>query len=92
MVFFTNPLKADSDDSLYPKPFMNSVIYGTAVGFILGFVLYHGEMATYRLTSYGLYGGIALGLYISHHDNTSPPEPTSKLFEKRPQLNFTFHY
>jgi hypothetical protein len=95
IVTISSPLRAVSDDSLYPKPFLNSVFYGTAVGFILGFVLYHGEMATFRITSYGLYGGIILGLYVVHNDNnlnSQPPEPTSQLFENRPQLNFTFHY
>ena len=87
--------KADSD-SIYSKPFLDSVFYGTLVGFLVGFVAYHGELGTYRCTSLGLYGGIILGLYISNKDNSPrvENEPVTSIDRsaETPQLHFSFNY
>ncbi len=86
ILFLSQSAAFGEDSSLYPKPFLNSVLFGTAVGAILGLVLEHGNWGTYRYVSYGFYGGIALGLYTSNISST-PTEASSE-----PKISVTLNY
>ena len=87
------PAHSDDDDHLLPKPFINSVLYGTAVGLIVGLAVGGGMPGTLRCTSLGFYGGILLGIYIDNQDSKEQATHQSENpFSDSPKVSVTFHF
>jgi hypothetical protein len=83
----------DDDDRLLPKPFVNSVIYGTAVGLIIGLAIQQGAQSIFRCTTFGFYGGILLGIYVDNQDSKAEtPEQSKNPFSDSRGFSVTFRF
>jgi hypothetical protein len=88
------------EDRVIPKPLMNSIIYGVGAGALVGFVAIGGfhrnfrahiePQSVYRGMSWGLYGGIILGLYITYL--SEPDRTQDELDNNEQEIDTDFEY
>jgi hypothetical protein len=97
-----NQVQADiPNERLLPKSFSNSVIYGIGAGTLVGiaastnvkknFTQNFDASNVFRGASYGLYGGIILGLYLTYFIKSSTPEKPTPETDETPAPPTTFN-
>ncbi len=77
--------RTESDWPIIPKPFLDAVLFGIQAGFIVGVAAITGFRTNFRQNmdlqnisrgmSYGLYGGILLGWYLTANSRNGFDDP-----------------